>query len=126
MQNSGRSNIGASGLTLEQAREVVLSFVQGQHTEMPVIRASTAEGLRLAVNDLKAFYIDAATALTGQRLGPRCPGLVLARDSVREPASEIAQKIDGKLKRGPSLDREMVPRSVLTLAERKLLLIEFM
>jgi len=69
MQSRGRSNIGASGLTLEQACEAVLSFMQGQPTEMPVTGTSTTEGLRLAVDDLKAFYIEAATAQPGDASG---------------------------------------------------------
>ncbi len=69
MQSRGRSNIGASGLTLEKARDVVLSFVQGEPTEVPVIGVSTSEGLRLAIDDLKAFYVDAATAQPGNASG---------------------------------------------------------
>ncbi|MDA0230503.1 MAG: hypothetical protein O3B21_09975 [Proteobacteria bacterium] len=69
MESRGRSNIGASGLTLEKARDVVLSFVHGEHAEIPVPGVSTSEGLRLAVDDLKAFYIDAATAQPGNASG---------------------------------------------------------
>ena len=69
MQSRGRSNIGASGLTLEQARGVVLSFVQGEPTEVPVTGVSPSEGLRLAADDLKAFYVDAATAQPGNASG---------------------------------------------------------
>ena len=69
IQSRGRSNIGASGLTLEQARDAVLSFVQGQPIDLPVAGVSSAEGLRLAADDLKAFYIDAATARPGNASG---------------------------------------------------------
>lgn len=62
MESRGRSNLGASGLTLEDARAVVLSFVDGEPAAAPVAGVSTAEGLRLAIDDLKAFYVDAATA----------------------------------------------------------------
>ncbi|MDP7342936.1 MAG: hypothetical protein QF767_06140 [Alphaproteobacteria bacterium] len=70
MENRSSSNLGASGLTLEKAREVVLSFAQGeQPDEAPVAGVSIAEGLRLAVDDIKAFYVDAATAQPGNASG---------------------------------------------------------
>ena len=66
MKNRGRSNLGASGLSLEMARELVLSFATREPREAPqdsiVPGVSNAEGLRLAVDELKAFYVDAATA----------------------------------------------------------------
>ena len=62
IENRGRSNLGASGLTVEIAREVVLSFIEGEPKDTPVLGITTSEGLRLAVDDLKAFYLDAATA----------------------------------------------------------------
>lgn len=69
IENRGRSNLGASGLTLEKARDVVLSFAQQEPSEAPVADVSTGEGLRLAVDDLKAFYIDAATSQPGNASG---------------------------------------------------------
>ena len=69
IENRGRSNLGASGLTVEKARDVVLSFSEGEPEDTPVRSVSTAEGLRLAVDDLKAFYIDAATAQPGNASG---------------------------------------------------------
>ena len=69
LANRDRSNHGASGLTLEKARDVVLSFMQGDPSEAPVAGVSVGEGLRLAVGDLKAFYVDAATAQPGNASG---------------------------------------------------------
>ena len=69
IENRGRSNLGASGLTVEMAREVVLSFIEGEPKDTPVLGISTSEGLRLAVDDLKAFYLDAATAQPGNASG---------------------------------------------------------
>ncbi|MDP6473929.1 MAG: hypothetical protein QF894_03360 [Alphaproteobacteria bacterium] len=69
MENRSSSNLGASGLTLDQARDVVLSFAKGEPSEAPVPGVSTAEGLRLAVDDIKAFYVDAATAQPGNASG---------------------------------------------------------
>ena len=65
----GRSNLGASGLSLEQARDVVLSFTESEPEHTAVAGASKAEGLRLAVDDIKAFYVDAATAQPGKASG---------------------------------------------------------
>ena len=69
MEQRGRSNLGASGLSLEQARDVVLSFTANAPEKAPITGISKAEGLRLAVDDIKAFYVDAATAQPGKASG---------------------------------------------------------
>jgi hypothetical protein len=69
LENRNRSNLGVSGLTLEDARAVVLSFADGEPEAAPVADASRAEGLRLAIDDIKAFYVDAATAQPGNASG---------------------------------------------------------
>jgi hypothetical protein len=69
MEKRRRSNIGASGLSLEDARDVVLSFTDGEPSQAPVPGTTMAEGLRLAVDDLKAYYVDAATAQPGNASG---------------------------------------------------------
>ncbi len=69
LDRRGRSNLGASGLSLEDARNVVLSFTNAEPDDTPVAGVSRAEGLRLAVDDIKAFYVDAATAQPGNATG---------------------------------------------------------
>ena len=69
IESRGRSNMGASGLTVENARQVVLSFLEGEPKDAPVPDVSAPKGLRLAVDDLNAFYVDAATAQPGIATG---------------------------------------------------------
>ena len=69
MESRGRSNFGVSGLSPDKAREVVLSFLNGEPTDSPVSDVPVGEGLRLVVDDLKAFYVDAATAQPGEASG---------------------------------------------------------
>ena len=69
LEKHGRNNLGASGLALEDARSVVLSFSTGEPEEASVPGVSRGEGLRLAVDDIKAFYVDAATAQPGNASG---------------------------------------------------------
>jgi len=69
LEKHGRNNLGASGLALEDALGVVLSFSTGEPEEAPVADVSRGEGLRLAVDDLKAFYVDAAMAQPGNASG---------------------------------------------------------
>ena len=69
VEKRGRNNLGASGLSLEEARDVVLSFMTGKPKDTPVPGVSQTEGLRLAVDDIKAFYVDAATAQPGNATG---------------------------------------------------------
>jgi hypothetical protein len=57
------SRTGVRGLDVEEALSVVASFLGGEAAEPEP--AATAEGLRLAAEDLKGFYADGASAQPG-------------------------------------------------------------
>ena len=68
-QTRGRSSLGVSGLELDTARAFLLSFLDARPAPNPLPALKPAETLRLANDDLKAFYVDAATAQPGKASG---------------------------------------------------------
>jgi hypothetical protein len=69
VETRGRSSLGAGGLELETARAYLLSFLGAEPARNPLPALKPAESLRLAYDDLKAFYVDAATAQPGKASG---------------------------------------------------------
>lgn len=64
-ERRGRSTVGASGLDVETAAAYVAGFLDQTLPESPCPELSTAELLKLALEDLKAFYLEAAMAQPG-------------------------------------------------------------
>ncbi|MCH9052941.1 MAG: hypothetical protein IIA72_18060 [Proteobacteria bacterium] len=63
VQRRGRTTVGASGLGLEEIARFLLCYIDDQGTESP--NPDLAIALKHAVEDLKAFYMEAATARPG-------------------------------------------------------------
>ncbi len=57
----GRSTVGLAKLTFEEIADHILSFLDGQHQSSPREDLSAAMVLRFGVDDLKAFYTEAAS-----------------------------------------------------------------
>tara|TARA_R110000868_G_scaffold404811_1_gene683390 strand:- start:37117 stop:37851 length:735 start_codon:yes stop_codon:yes gene_type:complete len=57
----GRSSVGVSRLTIDEIAEHILSFLNGPHQESPREDLSSALVLRFGADDLKAFYLEAAS-----------------------------------------------------------------
>lgn len=57
----GRSSVGVSRLTMDEIADHVISFLEGPNQESPREDLSSAMVLRFGVDDLKAFYIEAAS-----------------------------------------------------------------
>lgn len=57
----GRSTVGVSKLTMDEIAEHVISFLDGPHQVSPREDLSSAMVLRFSVDDLKAFYGEAAS-----------------------------------------------------------------
>ena len=57
----GRSSVGVSKLTMDEIAEHVTSFLNEPHQESPREDLSSAMVLRFGVDDLKAFYAEAAS-----------------------------------------------------------------
>jgi hypothetical protein len=58
----GRTSVGLSGLSIAEASRYVGDYVKGRVTATPNPEMSPALTLRFAVDDLKAYYLEAALA----------------------------------------------------------------
>lgn len=69
VKTRGRTTVGASGYSLKGARDFVLAFLSGKETPKPGRGLNKAMALKLACEDLAAYYTEAA-AITGKRPSP--------------------------------------------------------
>jgi hypothetical protein len=65
----GRSTMGISGLSIEEAARYVVAHLDEPPPPTYDAELSAAEALKRACDDLKAFYLEAATAQPGNRAG---------------------------------------------------------
>lgn len=65
LSTRGRSTVGASGLDIEAAVKLMINFIEGS-AENPSPERSLAETLKFASEDIKAWYMEAATARPGK------------------------------------------------------------
>ena len=61
----GRTTVGASALSPQEIARFLLSYIDDQGTESPNPDLAIALALKHSVEDLKAFYMEAATARPG-------------------------------------------------------------
>jgi hypothetical protein len=66
VQKRGRTTVGITGMEPEKAADFLAAFVQGERDTNPQEGVSLATALRMAADDLKAFYFEAVTAQPGQ------------------------------------------------------------
>ena len=66
VQKRGRTTFGVSGLEIDQIVELIGTFLQGKTPDNPRDDIDLAYTVNLAVDDLKAYYYEAATAQPGQ------------------------------------------------------------
>lgn len=62
----GRTTVGVSGMDLDRISDFICSFVKGVEPENPRDDLSLAYTLKLAADDLKAYYFEGITAQPGQ------------------------------------------------------------
>jgi hypothetical protein len=65
VKDRGRTTFGVSGLTLETIADFIGEFLDGGITDNPRDDLPLALVLKLAVDDLKSFYLEAAAAQPG-------------------------------------------------------------
>lgn len=68
VEKKGRTTVGVSGLSLERIGGLIGAFVQGNAPENPRQDLPIGLVLKLAVDDLKAYYFEAVSAQPGQAL----------------------------------------------------------
>jgi len=61
-----RTNVGVSGIELDNLGDFIYAFVRGEEPENPRDDIPLAYTLKFAVEDLKAYYIEGITAQPGQ------------------------------------------------------------
>jgi hypothetical protein len=66
VKSRGRTTVGASGYSLDDAREFLVAFLCGRETPKPPRGLNQAMALKLVCEDLSAFYTEAA-AITAER-----------------------------------------------------------
>jgi len=65
LNRRGRTTMGGSGLQPAEAARLMAQFVTGDTRASPLEGVTPADALRLASEDLKAYYFEAATAQPG-------------------------------------------------------------
>jgi hypothetical protein len=69
VERRGRTTVGLSGLAVEEAARFLGEFIADQTIASPCAGLKTPQALKFAADDLKAWYLEAATA----RPGPSTP-----------------------------------------------------
>jgi hypothetical protein len=62
----GRTTADSSGLDPEMMAEFITRFIRGKTPALPLPEASLGTNIKMAVEDLKAYYIEAVTSQPGQ------------------------------------------------------------
>ncbi len=66
----GRTTTGTSGLEPERVVEFISAYARGERPENPTSEIMPAMALKMAVEDLKAYYFEAVSAQPGQPTDP--------------------------------------------------------
>ena len=66
VQKRGRTTFGVSGLEIDQIADFICAFLAGRTPDNPRDDIALGYTINLAVDDLKAYYYEAATAQPGQ------------------------------------------------------------
>ncbi|MEQ9491541.1 MAG: hypothetical protein RIM72_21380 [Alphaproteobacteria bacterium] len=65
LERRGRTTVGSSGLPIDSITDLLIRIGDGEVSDNPRDDVDLGESVRLAVEDLKAFYYEAATAQPG-------------------------------------------------------------
>jgi len=66
VQKRGRTTVGVSGLEIDRIVDLISAFLMGKTPDNPRDDIALGYTVNLAVDDLKAYYYEAATAQPGQ------------------------------------------------------------
>ena len=66
IEKHGRTTVGVSGMDIQQGAQFLATFLHDESTPSPRADLTVGEALKLASEDLKAFYLEAATAQPGK------------------------------------------------------------
>ena len=65
-EKRGRTTAGSSGLSQEQVMDFIADFIKGEAVDNPLPNILLSSALKMAVEDLKAYYFEAVTNQPGQ------------------------------------------------------------
>lgn len=65
-RKTGRTTSAASGLSAEEAAEFISDFLRGKPVTGPLAGISLASNLKMATDDVKAYYLEAVAVQPGQ------------------------------------------------------------
>lgn len=66
LEKRGRTTVGGSGLAIDDIGDFLCDYIKGERPENPRKEVEHTVSLKLAVEDLKGFYIEGITAQPGQ------------------------------------------------------------
>jgi hypothetical protein len=66
LEKRGRTSLGGSGIDIDLLGEYIYAYVKGEEPDNPLQDVDPSVSLKLAVEDLKGYYIEAVTAQPGQ------------------------------------------------------------
>ncbi|MBL6952030.1 MAG: hypothetical protein ISR50_05330 [Alphaproteobacteria bacterium] len=69
LRQRGRTTMGLSGMTIHEITDFICAFLDGEMPDNPNENQSLGQSLKFAVEDLKAFYREAAGAQPGHNTG---------------------------------------------------------
>jgi len=69
LHQRGRTTVGLSGMSVTEIADFICTFLDGDVPENPNCVYSVGQNLKFAVEDLKAFYREAASAQPGNNTG---------------------------------------------------------
>ena len=69
LRQHGRTTVGLSGLSITEITDFICTFLDGDVPKNPNSDYSVGQNLKFAVDDLKAFYLEAAGSQPGHSTG---------------------------------------------------------
>jgi len=69
LREHGRTTVGLSGLSITEITDFICAFLDGEVPKNPNSDYSVGQNLKFAVDDLKAFYLEAAGSQPGYSTG---------------------------------------------------------
>jgi hypothetical protein len=66
LKKRGRTTLGGSGMDIDLLGDYIYAYVKGEEPDNPLQDVDPSVSLKLAVEDLKGYYIEAVTAQPGQ------------------------------------------------------------
>ncbi len=111
VETRGRTLVGPSGLSVREAAEFIVGFLGNSPPDNPRPDLPLADALRLAAEDLKAYYLEAASA----RLGGAVPDGRAVADWFwkKTVAGEVLLAVVDRLAQSPDRDLKFVGSHLL-------------